>query len=180
MIRVLGHVRALLKLSNAQGVSRYEPAYARVPIPDTWGEVALVQLRLLAGTWYPKNHARVEIEHNSVILGEAWMSDGWMGGKDVHPRPQRNDSRPSWYLLEEGTEGTSSCFEPREVDTGGKENREVDVDGLVFESVLFQRSEQSVGDEKKARNMSEEAKASRLREKIEKTFVDALKWKSTL
>lgn len=68
-----------------------------IPKPHTWGEVAIVLARHLAGTWYPKKRMFVEIKFNSQLLGKAIIRKSGCVGSDIANIPQRNSTRRFWF-----------------------------------------------------------------------------------
>lgn len=67
-----------------------------IPKPHTWGEVAIVLARYLAGTWYPEKRMFVEIKFNSQLLGKAIIRKSGCVGSDIANIPQRNSTRRLW------------------------------------------------------------------------------------
>jgi len=78
---------------------RFESLTDKVPEPHTWGEVAVVLARMIAGTWYPENRILVEIRHKGNVLGKASIKKSGCTGRDTTIRPQRSDRRPYWNSL---------------------------------------------------------------------------------
>ena len=69
-------------------------AFARdVPKPHTWGEVALVQARLLSDSWQPDKLVWVKIMSDKELLGEGKLCQGWIVGEDKSDVPQCSGKR---------------------------------------------------------------------------------------
>ena len=46
------------KMRTKSTVQTFEAPCREAPLPHTWGEVALIQARIVAGSWYPAQQAR--------------------------------------------------------------------------------------------------------------------------
>lgn len=85
---------------NKSTVERFLSTVRSVPKPHTWGEVALVQGRLLAGTWFPPSRVWVKVLHCKELLGQAFLSarsehgSSRFRGEDISDLPQRKGRRP--------------------------------------------------------------------------------------
>lgn len=81
-------------------VMRFQSPTRDVPTPHTWGEVAIVQGRLLAGTWFPSSRTWVKILRGNELLGQAFLSGksedraSRFRGEDISDLPQRTGLRP--------------------------------------------------------------------------------------
>ena len=82
------------KSTRAKKMKPFEAPYREVPSPHTWGEVALVQARIIGGSWQPGKQVWVKVLHGNMLLGEARLNMGWYVGEDKSDLPQRKNERP--------------------------------------------------------------------------------------
>ena len=61
-----------------------------VPHPDTWGEVALLKAREVAGTFYPEKRVWLKVRFEKVLLGQAFLEPFFYRGEDKSDLPQTN------------------------------------------------------------------------------------------
>jgi hypothetical protein len=94
-------------------VKRFQSATREVPTPHTWGEVAIVQGRLVAGTWFPSSRTWVKILCGKKLLGQAFLTaksehgESRFRGEDISDLPQRTGWRPCLWR-DDVTEGSES------------------------------------------------------------------------
>lgn len=74
----------------------------RIPRPDTWGEVALVKAREVAGCWYPTTRFWLKVANHKELLGQAILESNYYRGEDKSDLPQASkrpsiDERKSWW-----------------------------------------------------------------------------------
>lgn len=82
-----------------------------VPRPHTWGEVAIIQARILAGSWTPSRGIDVCIVHGRHLLGEASLIRGLGSGHDVYDVPQTIVTREP-----DGTSGQISNTNAQDIE----------------------------------------------------------------
>jgi hypothetical protein len=82
------------RLTKAKRMKVFEAPFGTTPTPHTWGEVALVQARLLSGSWQPGEHVWIRVVHEKKILGDGRLNKGWFIGEDKSDLPQRKAKRP--------------------------------------------------------------------------------------
>lgn len=85
------------RTKHSTSVRRFEAASREAPNPHTWGEVALVQGRILAGTWFPSERVWVKIVHGKTLLGQAFLEEWGFRGEDKSDLPQVAHERPSYW-----------------------------------------------------------------------------------
>ena len=85
------------KTKKLKVTRRFISDTSEVPKPHTWGEVAIVLARYLAGTWFPENRTSVEIKHKGELIGKAIIRKSGCDGVDIANVPQRNTPRASWW-----------------------------------------------------------------------------------
>jgi hypothetical protein len=85
------------KTKKLKVTRRFISDTSEVPKPHTWGEVAIVLARYLAGTWFPENRTSVEIKHKGELIGKAIIRKSGCDGVDIANVPQRNAPRASWW-----------------------------------------------------------------------------------
>jgi hypothetical protein len=85
------------KTKKLKVTRRYLSDTPEVPKPYTWGEVAIILARYLAGTWFPENRIFVEIKYKNELLGKARIRISGCEGNDISNVPQRNSPRPLWF-----------------------------------------------------------------------------------
>jgi hypothetical protein len=73
---------------GSTAVRTFEAPTRRTPRPHTWGEVAFVQGRIIAGTWLPANRLWIKIIHEKELLGQAIFDKGLLNGADKCDLPQ--------------------------------------------------------------------------------------------
>lgn len=100
IMQVCSELRAL-KVAEGSRVRRFEAARADVPIPHTWGEVAVVQGRIIAGSWNPAGKLWVKVVHGRELLGQAFLEHWGCRGEDCRPLPQVDHPRPSYWELDQ-------------------------------------------------------------------------------
>ncbi|MCH8150881.1 MAG: hypothetical protein IH830_00725 [Planctomycetes bacterium] len=94
-------------------VKRFQSSTREVPTPRTWGEVAIVQGRLLAGTWFPSSRTRVKILCGKELLGQAFLfaksehGESRIRGEDISDLPQRTGWRPRLWKDEAAEDSQS-------------------------------------------------------------------------
>lgn len=82
--------------TRAKAMKPFDAPMKEVPHPHTWGEVALIQARLISGSWQPGKQVWVKILKDNTLLGEAKLNKGWFVGEDKADLPQRETERPRW------------------------------------------------------------------------------------
>ena len=92
IISICGQLRA--KGTRSKLVRPFEAPFRKVPEPHTWGEVALIKARMMAGSWEPERRVWVKIVHGKDLLGEGRFNKGWFIGEDKSDLPQRQTKRP--------------------------------------------------------------------------------------
>ena len=153
------------KRTKAKTVKPFEAPFREVPVPHTWGEIALIQARIVGGSWQPDNQIWVKVHYGKEVLGEGKLNKGWYFGEDKSDLPQRRSPRPRSCDFELEDEPIREMDEIEEV-------REV----YGLEVSTFKRSEnanfrQSTDEWERAR---EEAKQLRWQD-VENLFQQALK-----
>ena len=86
-------------LSPVKGRSKvqtFEALDRQTPSPHTWGEVAIVQGRIVAGTWTPRERLWIKVQRKKELLGQAIFDNGLIKGHDKSDLPQTS-VRPSIY-----------------------------------------------------------------------------------
>ena len=84
--------------TKAKTVRKFESASREVPLPDTWGEVALIKARIEAGCWLPQtDRVWLKIVFGKELLGEAKLFDYMFQGIDRSDLPQRSKMRTSYW-----------------------------------------------------------------------------------
>jgi len=86
--------------SKSKTVKRFQVKSREVPAPHTWGEVALVQGRIIAGSWCPKQEHWIKVFHCKELLGDAKLDEGRCSGKDRSDLPQSNRPRAEYFGLQ--------------------------------------------------------------------------------
>lgn len=74
--------------------ARFQAIDRAVPLPITWGEIALLKARLEAGTWQTKSRFWVKVLNGKEVLGQAALNPTFCYGEDVSDLPQRATLRP--------------------------------------------------------------------------------------
>ena len=82
------------KKTKAKTMMPFEVSDRSTPVPHTWGEIALIQARIVGGSWQPGKQVWVKISHGNKLLGEARLNKGWYRGEDKSDLPQRKTIRP--------------------------------------------------------------------------------------
>lgn len=82
-----------LKPAKVRGQSRvitFDAPTRSVPRPDTWGEVALLKAREIAGTFYPQTRVWLKLRFGKLLLGQAILESDYFRGEDKSDLPQTN------------------------------------------------------------------------------------------
>jgi hypothetical protein len=92
---------------RATSVARFFAQRPDVPLPHSWGEVALVKARSVAGVWRPNKKVWLKVLHGKLLLGQAVLEPyGWFNGEDKSDLPQITIPRRSfWETVIEQEEG---------------------------------------------------------------------------
>lgn len=89
-------IRIAQSLSRDEGQStviRFQTNSRKVPRPYTWGEVAMVQARMIVGAWYSPNRIWVKVLCGKELLGQAIIESCIFRGEDKSDLPQRDKPR---------------------------------------------------------------------------------------
>jgi hypothetical protein len=102
-------------------VKRFIVHNRAVPYPHTWGEVALIHARRIAGSWRPTARVWVKVLHEKSLLGEARLEEFWTIARDVADLPQTTHKRRSiretanWKRMAKSIQGElPSDYQPRQ------------------------------------------------------------------
>lgn len=113
MRRIITNCKQLIeaKPSGKTQVITFDAPVGRVPRPDTWGEVALLKARELAGTFYPEKRMWLKVRFKTFLLGQAILEKNFFRGEDKSDLPQtkRRSSiykNPEWLRILDGIHGT--------------------------------------------------------------------------
>ena len=85
-----------LKPAKVPGQSRvitFDAPTRSVPCPDTWGEVALLKAREVAGTFYPTAKVWLKVRFEKLLLGQAILESDYYRGEDKSDLPQTTSRR---------------------------------------------------------------------------------------
>jgi hypothetical protein len=88
MRRLIQICTALTPVPRTSKVRTFAAQSRRVPLPHTWGEVALIQARIVAGDWLPKERLWVKIVCGKELLGQAILEPDYYRGEDKSDLPQ--------------------------------------------------------------------------------------------
>jgi hypothetical protein len=77
--------------SRPSSVVRFQARSRDVPRPHSWGEVALVKARIVAGAWMPEKRLWLKILHGKEPLGQAMLESYHFRGEDKSDLSQRED-----------------------------------------------------------------------------------------
>jgi len=94
MRRLIQICATLTPVPRTSKVRTFATPSCRVPRPHTWGEVALVQARIVAGVWFPKERLWIKIVCEKELLGQAILEPDYYRGEDKSDVPQIR-KRPS-------------------------------------------------------------------------------------
>ncbi len=103
------------KKTRAKVIKPFEAPFRKVPEPHTWGEVALIKARMVAGSWQPGKQVRVKVMHGKEMLGEGKLNKGWCVGEDRSDMPQRKTERPECKDYESKIEPVECLHEEEEI-----------------------------------------------------------------
>ncbi|MBL8830486.1 MAG: hypothetical protein JNM18_26165 [Planctomycetaceae bacterium] len=78
----------LKKETSNSGVVRYQASDKSVPLPHTWGEVAVVRARMDAGMWMPPKRIWVKVLSGKILLGQGICDAFSFYGQDKSDLPQ--------------------------------------------------------------------------------------------
>jgi hypothetical protein len=116
---------AELKPVPKQGKSKVRTFAAptrQPPTPQTWGEVALIQARIVAGTWFPVDRLWVKVVCEKELLGQAIFESYYYRGEDKRHSPrvrQRSSiwSNKAWLKEADAIKGElPSNFVPQQIE----------------------------------------------------------------
>lgn len=85
--------KSLRPLPIQSSATRFASLTRKIPRPHTWGEIAIVQGRIVAGTWLPKCKLWIKVLHDKELLGDARLEDWGYSGTDRSDLPQRKKPR---------------------------------------------------------------------------------------
>jgi hypothetical protein len=92
--QALLRISGALKRERSRGdVVRFQSGVRRIPRPHTWGEVALLQARLVTGCWLPENRVWLKVCCGRELLGQAIADSIFARGEDKSSLPQRTKAR---------------------------------------------------------------------------------------
>ena len=102
-----------LKPAKVRGRSRvitFDAPTRAVPCPETWGEVALLKAREIAGTFYPSTKVWLKVQFGKLLLGQAILESNVYHGEDMSDLPQTNsreeiDMDKQWLREQEAIRG---------------------------------------------------------------------------
>lgn len=96
MREILGLCRLLrrVKKTRATKVKRFEAPTPVAPRPHSWGEVALIQGRIVSGSWFPRERTWVKIVAGKTLLAQAVLTETHFYGEDKSDLPQLSCERP--------------------------------------------------------------------------------------
>ena len=134
MASVIDSCRTLLtpRRTKAKLVRAFRAAARAVPKPHTWGEIALIQTRLLASSWLPRERIWVKVICGRELLAEGrfnpgpvyneGLPKGWCYATEFTDLPQVK-KRPEWRPESEQHEGYRADDIQKEVVYGVKIER---------------------------------------------------------
>ena len=87
ILELCRQLRPIIVRGNST-VKTFEATARSVPLPDTWGEVALLKAREIAGTFLPTTKIWVKVRFEKVLLGKAMLNKDFYYGEDKSDLPQ--------------------------------------------------------------------------------------------
>jgi len=85
--------RLKARKTKAKTVRPFDAPFREVPSPHSWGEVALVQARLISETWQPETNVWVKVMFGKELLGQGKLNQRWYYGEDISDLPQTPTER---------------------------------------------------------------------------------------
>ena len=80
--------------TKAKTVRPFNAPCREAPVPHTWGEVALIQARIVSDSWQPNRNVWVKVMFGKELLGQGKLQNGWYYGEDISSLPQTMQKRP--------------------------------------------------------------------------------------
>lgn len=98
MSRIIAICKQLILTKPYKGsrVVTFESPSRTVPTPDTWGEVAVLKAREIAGTFYPATRLWLKVRYQKVLLGQAIHEPKFYRGEDKSDLPQTKERTRIW------------------------------------------------------------------------------------